>query len=220
MDARVQRLKDRLKVDRYRICAEKAQLIVESLQRTEGEPQIVRRAKATAHYLDNRTIFIEDDELILGNVASCPMGMEAGSMGPAWPDEDLEDLKNGALSPAQARDTHGPTAIIRSALAINQAPYQAALLNLKFHPSSLKSIEDLKKLSQLIKIYFNGGGKHIQFNVVDMQTLIDAQNRPELHRDLVVRVAGYSAYFVHLTKAVQDEIILRTENEKPNLESF
>ena len=65
--------------------------------RTEGEPQIVRRAKATAHYLDNRTIFIEDDELIVGNVASRPMGMEAGSMGPAWPEKDIDDLRKGTL---------------------------------------------------------------------------------------------------------------------------
>ena len=97
MNTRVQKLKDRLMVSRYPVCAEKARLIVESLQRTEGEPQIVRRAKATAYYLDNRTIFIEDDELIVGNVASRPMGMEAGSMGPAWPEEDIEDLRKSAL---------------------------------------------------------------------------------------------------------------------------
>jgi len=97
MNTRVQRLKDRLTVDQYPICTEKAQLIVESLARTEGERQIVRRARATAHYLDNRTIFIEDDELIVGNVASRPMGMEAGSMGPAWPEKDIDDLRKGTL---------------------------------------------------------------------------------------------------------------------------
>ena len=80
MNTRVQRLKDRLMVRRYPICTEKARLVVESLQRTEGEPQIVRRAKATACYFDNRTIFIEDDELVVGNIASRPMGTEAGSM--------------------------------------------------------------------------------------------------------------------------------------------
>ena len=97
MNTRVQRLKDRLMLSRYQICAEKARLIVKSLQGTEGEPQIVSRAKATAYYLDNRTIFIEDDELIVGNVASRPMGMEAGSMGPAWPEEDIKDLRESAL---------------------------------------------------------------------------------------------------------------------------
>jgi pyruvate-formate lyase len=122
-----------------------------------------------------------------------------------------ETLADGSMSPAQFRDSRGPTAVIRSALAINQIPYQGTLLNMKFHPSALMSAEDLKKLSHLIRVYFKGGGKHIQFNVVDRQTLVSAQQHPELHRDLIVRVAGYSAYFVHLTKAVQDEIILRTE---------
>ena len=97
MNSRVTRLKERLKVGQYPICTEKAQLIVDSYRQTEGEPQIVRRAKATAHYLDHKTISIEDDELIVGNVACRPMGLEAGSMGPAWPEEDLEDLRTGTL---------------------------------------------------------------------------------------------------------------------------
>ena len=124
-----------------------------------------------------------------------------------------ETLADGTMSPAQSRDTHGPTAVIRSAMAIDQLPYQATLFNMKFHPSALKSNEDLRKLSLLIRTYFNGGGKHIQFNVIDKQTLIDAQQHPERHRDLIIRVAGYSAYFVGLTKAVQDEIIRRREIE-------
>ncbi len=159
-----------------------------------------------------------------GNVKPTGISITAhapgGALTGATPDGRYagETLADGTMSPAQARDTHGPTAIIRSALAIDQAPYQATLLNMKFHPSSLESTEDLKKLSYLIKAYFDGGGKHIQFNVVDRQTLIDAQQHPELHRDLLIRVAGYSAYFVHLTKAVQDEIILRTEVESPGKE--
>jgi len=124
-----------------------------------------------------------------------------------------ETLADGTMSPAQGRDTHGPTAVIRSALAINQIPYQATLLNMKFHPSALKTQEDLKKLSFLIKTYFNQGGKHIQFNVVDKKTLIEAQEHPEKYRDLIIRVAGYSTYFVQLNKLVQDEIIARTEYE-------
>jgi len=68
-------------MDEYPICVEKARLVMESYKQTEGEPTIVRRAKATAHYLDNKTLFIEDDELIAGNVASQPMGLEAGSLG-------------------------------------------------------------------------------------------------------------------------------------------
>jgi formate C-acetyltransferase len=122
-----------------------------------------------------------------------------------------ETLADGTMSPAQGRDTHGPTAVIRSAMAINQVPYQATLLNMKFHPSALKTTEDLKKLSNLIKIYFSQGGKHVQFNVVDKKTLVEAQKHPETHRDLIIRVAGYSTYFVQLNKTVQDEIIARTE---------
>ena len=122
-----------------------------------------------------------------------------------------ECLADGTMSPMRGRDTHGPTAVIRSAVKIDQAPYQATLLNMKFHPSALQTTEDLRKLSDLIKTYFSLGGKHIQFNVVSKETLIEAQKHPEDYRDLVVRVAGYSAYFVQLGKIIQDEIIARTE---------
>ena len=122
-----------------------------------------------------------------------------------------EILADGTMSPMRGMDTGGPTAVLKSAMKIDQVPYQATLLNMKFHPSALQTTEDLTKLSYLIKTYFDFGGKHIQFNVVDRDTLIDAQEHPENHRDLIVRVAGYSAYFVQLGKAVQDEIIGRTE---------
>jgi pyruvate formate-lyase/glycerol dehydratase family glycyl radical enzyme len=123
-----------------------------------------------------------------------------------------ECLADGTMSPMRGRDTRGPTAVIKSAISIDQVPYQATLLNMKFHPSALKSTEDLKKLSDLIRTYFSFGGKHVQFNIVNRETLLDAQKHPENHRDLVVRVAGYSAYFVQLGKVVQDEIIGRTEH--------
>src|SRR5512136_3451553 len=97
MNQRIQRLKERLKVEKYPICVEKSLLVIESYRQTEGEPQVVRRAKATAYYLDNKTLFIEDDELIVGNIASKPMGLEAGSLGPTWPKEDLDDLRKGEL---------------------------------------------------------------------------------------------------------------------------
>ena len=89
---------------------------------------------------------------------------------------------------------------------------------MKFHPSALQTNEDLQKLSDLIKTYFEFGGKHIQFNVVNKEILRDAQTHPENHRDLIVRVAGYSAYFVNLTRTVQDEIIVRTEQHFHSLE--
>jgi pyruvate formate-lyase/glycerol dehydratase family glycyl radical enzyme len=123
-----------------------------------------------------------------------------------------ECLADGTMSAMRGRDTRGPTALIKSAAKIDQVPYQSTLMNMKFHPSALRSPEDLRKLSSLIKTYFSLGGKHVQFNVVSTDTLVDAQRHPENHRDLVVRVAGYSAYFVQLTKAVQDEIIERTEH--------
>jgi len=110
-------------------------------------------------------------------------------------------------------DKKGPTAVIRSAGKIDQLPMQGSVLNQKFHPSALKSTEDLKKLGSLIKTYFACGGKHVQFNVVNKETLLDAQKHPENYRDLIVRVAGYSAYFVQLSKRIQDDIIGRTEHD-------
>jgi len=97
MNERIRKLRERLLVEEYPICVEKNLLVMESYRQTEGEPQIVRRAKATAHYLDNKTIFIEDNELIVGNIASKSMGLEAGSLGPTWPKEDLESLRRGGL---------------------------------------------------------------------------------------------------------------------------
>ena len=85
---------------------------------------------------------------------------------------------------------------------------------MKFHPSSLKTTEDLRKLSFLIRTYFSRNGKHIQFNVVNKETLIKAQENPGQHKDLIVRIAGYSAYFVQLGKPMQNEIIGRTEHEE------
>ena len=103
---------------------------------------------------------------------------------------------------------------IKSASKINQVPYQSTLLNMKFHPSTLETTEDMRKLSDFIKTYFAMGGKHIQLNIVSKETLLDAQKQPEKYRDLIVRVAGYSAYYVQLTKIIQDEIIQRMEYQK------
>lgn len=140
----------------------------------------------------------------------------AGALTMATPDGRYagEILADACASPAQGMDTHAPTGVIKSASKINQSQYQSMLLNMKFHPSALKTTEDMRKLSALIRIYFSLGGKHIQFNVVDRDTLIDAQKLPEKHRDLIVRVAGYSAYYVQLTKGLQDEIIKRMEHEQ------
>jgi pyruvate formate-lyase/glycerol dehydratase family glycyl radical enzyme len=121
-----------------------------------------------------------------------------------------ETLPDGVLSPAQGTDKHGPTAMLSSALKVNQDPFNAMLLNMKIHPSALQTEEDLMKLAALVKTYLLNGGKHIQFNVVDDAVLRKAQEKPDEYRDLIVRVAGYSTYFTLLTKPVQDEIIART----------
>ena len=121
-------------------------------------------------------------------------------------------LSDGAVSPSQGADTKGPTAVINSSCKIDQSKISGTLLNMKFLASTLKTKDNRKKLFFLTKTYFDGGGKHIQFNTVARATLLDAQKRPELHRNLIVRVAGYSAYFTELSTGMQDEIIARTEH--------
>ena len=122
-------------------------------------------------------------------------------------------LADGAVSPCQGTDVNGPTAIINSAGKIDQANIYGTLFNMKFLPSSFKTDEDLGKIASLIRTYFNDyGGKHIQFNIVDRDTLIDAQKNPKDHRNLIVRVSGYSALFVELNQTIQNEVIMRTEN--------
>ena len=85
------------------------------------------------------------------------------------------------------------------------------LYNQKFHPSALAGQEGLNKFVDMIRAYFDQKGMHVQFNVVDKQTLLDAQAHPEQYKHLVVRVAGYSALFTTLSKSLQDDIISRTE---------
>jgi pyruvate formate-lyase/glycerol dehydratase family glycyl radical enzyme len=121
-------------------------------------------------------------------------------------------LSDGAVSPSQGADTKGPTAVINSCSKIDQSKMAATLLNMKFLASTLKNREDRKKLLYLVKTYFAAGGKHIQFNTMDRATLQDAQSHPERHPNLIVRVAGYSAYFAELSRGMQDEIIARTEH--------
>jgi len=114
------------------------------------------------------------------------------------------------ISPVQGADRHGPTAVIKSAGKMDQLRTGGTLLNMKFLPSILASAEGIGKLAQLVRSYFRMDGHHVQFNVVDELTLREAQAHPELHRDLIVRVAGYSDYFCDLSRELQDEIIART----------
>ncbi len=116
-------------------------------------------------------------------------------------------------SPSHGCDINGPSAVIRSLTKIDQAKSGGTLLNQRFLPGLLKRDEDLTKLSKLIRSYFALGGHHIQFNIVDTATLLDAQKNPEEYKDLLVRMAGYSDYFNHMNEDLQRDVIERTENE-------
>ena len=115
------------------------------------------------------------------------------------------------ISPTQGADTHGPTAAIRSAAKMDHLMTGGTLLNQKFTPPVVAGEAGLSHMADLVRAYFDLDGHHIQFNVVDRQTLRDAQAHPDEYRDLIVRVAGYSDYFRNLSRALQDEIIDRTE---------
>lgn len=115
------------------------------------------------------------------------------------------------ISPEKGADVNGPTAVIKSCAKMDHLQTGGTLLNQKFTPAVVAGEEGLNQMANLIRTYFNMDGHHIQFNVIDRQTLIKAQQNPEDYKDLIVRVAGYSDHFRNLSKALQDEIIERTE---------
>ncbi|HSW36052.1 MAG TPA: trans-4-hydroxy-L-proline dehydratase [Candidatus Limnocylindrales bacterium] len=117
------------------------------------------------------------------------------------------------ISPVQGADRNGPTAVIKSAAKMDQLLTGGTLLNLKFTPRLLDGSKGLESLIYLIRSYFRMDGHHIQFNVVDAETLKQAQKDPEQYRNLIVRVAGYSDYFNNLSEQLQDEIIARTAHD-------
>lgn len=135
-----------------------------------------------------------------------------GSVTGATPDgRNAWKVLSEGISPVQGVDTNGPTAVIRSAAKIDHIKTGGTLLNQKFTPSLLSTEEGCMNLVHLIRAYFRMDGHHIQFNVVNADTLRDAQKHPENYRDLIVRVAGYSDYFNDLGEDLQNEIINRTE---------
>lgn len=136
-----------------------------------------------------------------------------GSVIGATPDgrTDETPLSEG-ISPVQGSDREGPTGVIKSASKMDHLRTGGTLLNLKFTPQLLQSEAGVSRLVSLIRSYFKMDGHHIQFNVVDRKTLLEAQKNPEQHRNLIVRVAGYSDYFCNLNTALQNEIIERTEH--------
>ncbi len=141
--------------------------------------------------------------------ANVPLGMQTG----ATPDGRLAGtpIADG-VSPVAGRDVNGPTAAANSVAKLDHGiASNGTLFNMKFHPSALKGASGVEGFIGLIRAFFDQKGMHMQFNVVSRETLYDAQRHPENYKNLVVRVAGYSALFTTLSKSLQDDIINRTE---------
>jgi len=120
-------------------------------------------------------------------------------------------LADGSLSPTQGVDTNGPTAVCNSAQKADFSEARIAVLNQRFPLSLFKHDGFTEKLADFTETFMRDGGQHIQYNILDAETLRNAKRLPDQYKDLIVRVAGYSAYFVNLVPEVQDEIIARTE---------
>lgn len=125
--------------------------------------------------------------------------------------KSMEPLNDGSLSPMRGMDTNGPTAVLRSVLKADFNESTASALNQKFSSSIMKSQESRNKLAILTDTFLKQGGQHIQYNLVDPAELKDAKIHPENYRDLIVRIGGFSAYFVELSSAIQDDVINRSE---------
>ena len=141
--------------------------------------------------------------------ANVPLGGQTG----ATPDGRYAHTPVAdGVSPSAGKDVNGPTAAANSVARLDHfIVSNGTLFNQKFHPSALVGREGLEKFTALIRSYFDQKGMHMQFNVVDRDTLLDAQKNPEKYKHLVVRVAGYSALFTTLSRSLQDDIIRRTE---------
>ena len=141
--------------------------------------------------------------------ANVPLGAQTG----ATPDGRLAHTPVAdGVSPSAGKDVHGPTAAANSVSKLDHGiASNGTLFNQKFHPTALSGERGLENFVALIQTYFDQKGSHMQFNVVDRETLLDAQAHPEKYAHLVVRVAGYSALFTTLSKSLQDDIIRRTE---------
>lgn len=141
--------------------------------------------------------------------ANVPLGAQTG----ATPDGRYAHTPVAdGVSPSAGKDVHGPTASANSVSHLDHyIASNGTLFNMKFHPSALEGTTGLESFVALIQAYFDRKGSHMQFNVVSRETLIDAQKHPENYQGLCVRVAGYSALFVTLSKSLQDDIINRTE---------
>jgi benzylsuccinate synthase len=120
-------------------------------------------------------------------------------------------LSDGGISPSHGLDHNGPTAVLLSASRVDHGQTKGILLNQRLHPDVLEGQEGLRRFKAYLKTWYDLGLSQIQFNVVSTDTLRDAQESPDRYGDLIVRVAGYSAYFTELGKPVQDALISRME---------
>jgi 4-hydroxyphenylacetate decarboxylase large subunit len=120
---------------------------------------------------------------------------------------------DASMSAYPGTDRNGPYALFTSATCWDHSRSQNSQMNLKIHPSAIRGVQGARKLLELTRAYMRKGGFHIQYNVVDSRMLRDAQRVPDQYRDLVVRVAGFTQYWVEIGKPIQDEVIARTEYE-------
>jgi formate C-acetyltransferase len=150
------------------------------------------------------------------SVYSVTTHVALGSLTAATPDGRKRSAPlSVGISPAHGRDRKGPTLSMKSAAKIDyRKVVNGSAFNLKFHPSALRGAEGVESFSDLVRTYFRLGGQQLQVDVVDAETLRAAQERPEEYQDLLVRVAGYSARFVDLSAAMQEEFIARTEQSQ------
>ena len=151
-------------------------------------------------------------------------GVLYGDMMGATPDGRLagEPLAEGGISPMQGLPLAGPSASMRSAAKWNYTEMLSCVYNQKFHPRALETESDQRKIAALVKAFLcdmgedHLGAGHVQINVVSADTLKDAQAHPERYSDLIIRVAGYTAFFTEISKDLQDDLIARTEFEEVN----
>ncbi len=175
---------DRLVHDSGKMVAE----LIHRYKNPLGGPYSINRNGVAWHFFGGR------------GVGALPNGRKA-----------LEPLNDGSVSPMRGTDKNGVTSVLRSVMAIDFKESRVSVLNQKFPVTLLQSQEAMGKLLDLTQTFLTSGGTHIQYNILDHQTLLDAKKHPENYKDLVVRVAGYSAYWVHLSPEIQDDIIQRTE---------
>lgn len=147
-------------------------------------------------------------------VGSASAHVVAGKRAWATPDgRKYGDPLSDSSSPCQGADKNGPLAVLRSATSYDHHNFPTGFaLNIRFSPKTLQGEESINKMKSMLFSYYDMGGMELQYNIISSDELRAAQKDPEKYRDLVVRVAGFSAYFVELATGLQNDIIARTEN--------